>query len=299
MPWESLDRLQRDAHARYPSRCSRGLRVLCYHALSDLAGTAVAEYGIHAATFARQLRILRRFGFRFVSLDDVLRSLDGGDPLPRRAVLLTFDDCYRDLIDHGLPLLRAAAVPAVAFAVADQVGGVNAWDARIGAPELPLVDVNGLRELERSGIEIGCHSRTHRWLPTVPADELADEVVGAADRLESMGLNRPRVFAYPFGGHDRRARDLCTDHYSAAFTIRPGFVREPVDRTAVHRVMILRKHGAGVRFLFTVATAGQVGREVQRLRRALHRRVRARLGASGVRVAGRSVGPWFERWLRH
>ena len=34
--------------------------------------------------------------------------------LPARAVLLTFDDGYRSLLEQGVPLLRALHLPAVA-----------------------------------------------------------------------------------------------------------------------------------------------------------------------------------------
>lgn len=266
-----------------------GLRVLCYHSLSDLAGTRLADYGLPASVFARQLRLLRRLRFRFVSVADVLHSLETGTPLPRRAVLITFDDCYRDLLDHGLPLLREAGVPAVAFAVAGLVGRTNDWDAGIGAPPLPLLDAEGLRTLERAGVEIGCHTRTHRALPTVPDGELAEELAGAADELAALGLTRPRVLAYPYGEHDARARDLAGRSFAAAFTIRPGFVTAPVDRSAVHRLEVLRRHGSGLRFLFAVVTAGRA-RELQRVQRAVRRRLRAvRARAAGREAPRRSV----------
>ena len=82
-------------------------------------------------------------------------------------MLVTFDDCYTDLADNGLPVLQDLEVPAVAFAVADLVGGTNTWDVARGAPELSLLDAPGLLALQQSGIEIGVHGSTHRPLTDV------------------------------------------------------------------------------------------------------------------------------------
>jgi peptidoglycan/xylan/chitin deacetylase (PgdA/CDA1 family) len=56
-----------------------------------------------------------------VSLAEVLSAFEGGAPLPRRAVLVTFDDGHRSVLDVGLPLLRERGIPAVAFVVAGLV----------------------------------------------------------------------------------------------------------------------------------------------------------------------------------
>jgi hypothetical protein len=50
-----------------------------------------------------------------VSLDDVLRARDGGAPLRRGAVLVTFDDAYRDFDEHAWPVLRRLGIPVALF----------------------------------------------------------------------------------------------------------------------------------------------------------------------------------------
>jgi peptidoglycan/xylan/chitin deacetylase (PgdA/CDA1 family) len=91
--------------------------VLCYHSVSDLAGAAVVEeYGVPPTEFRRQLKLLRRVGFRFVSLGEVIGNVHGRSGLPRRPLLITFDDCFTDLLDAAVPVLRAERVAAAAFA---------------------------------------------------------------------------------------------------------------------------------------------------------------------------------------
>jgi peptidoglycan/xylan/chitin deacetylase (PgdA/CDA1 family) len=52
-----------------------------------------------------------------VRLEDALRRLDSGEPLPSRAVALTFDDGYRDNLELAVPLLRSLELPATFFLV--------------------------------------------------------------------------------------------------------------------------------------------------------------------------------------
>lgn len=81
-----------------------------------------------------------------VGLDAVLRRLDGGPALPRRALLLTFDDAYVDMMVHAWPVLRERRLPAVLFvptAYPDAADRVFWWEAlhhAIATTHAPAVD---------------------------------------------------------------------------------------------------------------------------------------------------------------
>jgi peptidoglycan/xylan/chitin deacetylase (PgdA/CDA1 family) len=163
----------------------------------------------------------------------------------------------------------ARGVPGVAFAVSGCIGASNRWDQAAGAATLPLLDVGGLETLERSGLEIGGHSRTHRSLTEVEAAELAGETAGVAADLEGAGLRSPRLFAYPYGDHSAEVRQAVRQAgYAAAFTVSPGRVLSSSDRYALPRVDI-RRHHSGLRFRLRVALLG--GGRLRRPARLLRR----------------------------
>ncbi len=144
--------------------------VLAYHAIADLkADPVLREYGVPPALFTAQLDALRARGWTFVDLDHLLAALAGERRLPPRALLLTFDDCYADLIEAA-PLLAGRGSPAVAFAVADRVGAANDWDEARGAGTRSLLGADALRSLPDYGIEVGAHGRTHRRLTELEAE---------------------------------------------------------------------------------------------------------------------------------
>jgi peptidoglycan/xylan/chitin deacetylase (PgdA/CDA1 family) len=109
------------------------LRVLTWHRVADPAAAPDLYPGLVSATpagFEEQLDwLVRRFAV--VSLDDVLAALGGVRALPRRALLLTFDDAYADFAEHAWPALRRRGLPAALFvptAYPDRPGQAFWWD---------------------------------------------------------------------------------------------------------------------------------------------------------------------------
>jgi peptidoglycan/xylan/chitin deacetylase (PgdA/CDA1 family)/GT2 family glycosyltransferase len=270
----------------------RTARVLAYHAVADLDGApVVGSYAVPPDAFRRQLDSLERAGFRFLHPDEFLRFLHGSGGLPRRALLLTFDDCYRDLLDVVSPILQERRIPAIGFAVSGCLGGTNVWDATIGAPQVPLLNADGLRQLTAKGFEIGAHSRTHRSLPPLSAADLDQEIAGSVEDLEKIGLRRPRLFAYPYGESDYKIHAVIRKaDLQAAFLVLPGVVRAGHDPFRIPRIEILR-NDVGWKFRWKIAMAGRSIffplKEVHFLVVGL--RCRWRAGRTGRRIAGYSA----------
>ncbi len=218
----------------FPAR--RRVRILCYHAVAD--GTnQLARYSVPPARFRAQIEFLRRH-FRFISGEELMRLLDGVSGVPRRAVLLTFDDGYRDLLTAAAPVLAAHTIPAVAFVVTQRLGSTSDWGDRRGAP---LIDEHDLGELHRLGVAIGSHTRTHPRLTRVGDEQAREELAGSLADLALTGSPFLPLLAYPHGLHDdgiRRASAVVG--YQAAFTVEPGLVDpQRSDRWALPRIEVL------------------------------------------------------------
>jgi peptidoglycan/xylan/chitin deacetylase (PgdA/CDA1 family) len=99
--------------------------ILGYHRVAqcdwDPAGLA-----IRSDRFEQQLRRVMRFG-TVVPLSRVTAYLDG-EPLPPRAIALTFDDGYRDHLTTLLPVLERYGLPATVFITTGSPGGFFWWD---------------------------------------------------------------------------------------------------------------------------------------------------------------------------
>jgi peptidoglycan/xylan/chitin deacetylase (PgdA/CDA1 family) len=93
------------------------LRVLIYHRVADRAGFRRGDPNQISASpgdFAKQMSYLAR-RYRPIGGEQVVEALQTGTRLPPQAVLVTFDDGYRDFLTHAWPILCAQRIPAVLF----------------------------------------------------------------------------------------------------------------------------------------------------------------------------------------
>jgi peptidoglycan/xylan/chitin deacetylase (PgdA/CDA1 family) len=121
------------------------LLVLSYHGVCGGDGPDVPDPdGLHvpALLFEAQMSWLKRH-YQPVSLDAVRTHFATGTHLPHGAVLLTFDDGYRNVARHALPILRRLDIPCVLFPVAGLVEeGAWLWTSEVewawgGDPDFP------------------------------------------------------------------------------------------------------------------------------------------------------------------
>ncbi len=165
--------------------------------------------------------------------------------MPKRSILVTFDDGYADLLSAACPILASREIPAVVFAIADRIGGTNEWDHRHGAGLRPLLDEDGLREVAARGVSVGSHGSTHRRLTELSRDELEAELRGSAAKLHDVGLPRPTAFSYPYGVWNRDLASSVRDvGYALAFTVRPGVVRPGENPYALPRIEVFARDTA-------------------------------------------------------
>ena len=223
--------------------------VLMYHGVGPVEDD---PFGLFVApeTFARQMRALRLLGLRGVSLGELGDALAAGraDGL----VGLTFDDGYRDVLTHAVPVVERFGFTATMFAVTGLLDGENVWDP---PPRHRLVDEAELRDLAARGWEIGSHSVTHAHLPEVDADQLTTEVADSRAALEKLLGDPPRSFCYPYGDVDGRVvaavREAGYDHACAVWRA-PGLP----DRWATPRVGVTERD-RGARFVAKLFLRGR------------------------------------------
>src|SRR5207244_3947528 len=126
--------------------------ILMYHSL-DSSSSVISIAPEH---FRRQMQVLRERGFHGISLSRLLDGWEGRLPLPQRPVVITFDDAFANVAEHGAPALAELGFGATIFAVAGYCGRRNDWPTQGGGvPVLPLLTNADLRRLAEQGFEIG------------------------------------------------------------------------------------------------------------------------------------------------
>jgi peptidoglycan/xylan/chitin deacetylase (PgdA/CDA1 family) len=215
-----------------------GVHVLAYHLVG--AGTGV-PVDVAAADFRRHAEELARRG-TVVSLDAALDRLRR-DGTPAPAVVLTFDDAYRNFATHAWPVLRDLGLPATLYvptAFVDE-GAPVPMPAAAGLPAASWDELAAMRE---EGLTLGSHSHAHRELPSLPDDEIAADLGRAQELLRRRTGSDAAHFCYPRALWSRRCeRVVARFHRSAA--IAGGTVnRAGANPLRLRRVPVRREMGA-------------------------------------------------------
>jgi peptidoglycan/xylan/chitin deacetylase (PgdA/CDA1 family) len=93
------------------------LRILAYHRVAELRDTPTVDSRSVSATpavFTRQMRHLARH-YHVIGMPQLLNGIENGVPLPKPAVLITFDDAYADFAETAWPVLKRFGLPATLF----------------------------------------------------------------------------------------------------------------------------------------------------------------------------------------
>ena len=226
---------------RLPAELPAGtitLPVLMYHRIDRPARglpDLTQRLTVAPRDFAAQMAWLSGHGYHAVTQQQVFAAVVRGRPLPARPVLVTFDDGYRDVLVHAVPVLARLHMPATAYVITDRTGN----DTR--GPWLSWAD---LRRMERIGIDIGSHTINHRDLTAMPPARALDELVRSRLRLEARLHHPVQWFAYPFGAFNPRVEALTRRAgYVLAVTTQPGRAQNRSRPLALHRNEVLDTTG--------------------------------------------------------
>ncbi|MDD7806106.1 MAG: polysaccharide deacetylase family protein [Endozoicomonas sp. (ex Botrylloides leachii)] len=180
--------------------------ILQYHHISD---TTPKSTTVTPSVFSEHLKYLEDNNFKVLALTDVTRALQRGDYLPDKAVVITFDDAYRNIYDNAFPLLKKRGWPFTLFVSTDPV------DKQYG----DFLNWTQIKEMSNHDATIANHTLAHdhlvekkqgetkeQWLDRVKKDLTTTE-----QRIKEKTGQSVKHLAWPFGETVPELRALITD----------------------------------------------------------------------------------------
>jgi peptidoglycan/xylan/chitin deacetylase (PgdA/CDA1 family) len=257
-----------------------GVLVLCYHGIRPKhapSGPVPFEHlHIDEDTFAGHCEVITQLCHP-ISLDDWRVACSGGQPLPLRPVLMTFDDGYRNVFEIARPMLNRFKMPAAIFVCSDSIArgrllwfdavarrygesvaveyralDYERWRDAVAACDVAASDgdwlapltIEQVKALADDGFEIGVHTDTHPILSAAPPDRQRSELSRCRIAVEQW-IGRPvTALAYPFGTPrvDYTEETVCIARelgFDVAFTTRADYSRpeEPALERSRHLIL--------------------------------------------------------------
>lgn len=224
-----------------------GVPALLYHQV--VRGAPRFPMQIGESLFRAQIVYLSWRGFHFATTAEIQAYLQGSLRLPRRTVLITFDDGYADNYYVAYPILRRYGARATIFTIASLVG----MPGYLTAAQVEEMQASGLVEFQNHTNAL--HYRMNDGvsaLVTFPVDTVRDDLLQARTALRTLTAVDPTALAYPYGQYrpelDQALREA---GQTMAFTTERAYVTPGRDP---YRLPRLRPPNQAILFLDFVDT---------------------------------------------
>ncbi len=206
--------------------------VLMYHKVSP---GEKEKYRVSPERFNSQIAYLFKKGYQTISPNELLGFIREGKALPKRPLLITFDDGYRDNFTYAYPILKRYRFQATIFLVTQYIGKKNEWS---GGDE-EILSWEEIGEMREEGLSFGFHTHTHPNLLELSPDKALFEIRDSRRILEERLGEAIRFFAYPYGKFNLEIRDLVEEAgYLGAFSTLPGKNGRDEDPFLLRRILI-------------------------------------------------------------
>lgn len=208
-----------------PMSYAQAIPVLMYHHVSPNPGLVT----VAPSTFEIQMAHLSHNGYTTLTADQLFEFLQGKEQMPRKSLVITFDDGYLDNYVYAFPILKRFGLHGIIFAITGWIGNGptrnhagqgnklpscpdhrsckaaiasgNADDVMLRWSEIELMEASG-------AIEVHSHTHNHiRLDQQIPARDqclatLASDLAQSRETLHTFLGKDSRHLCWPWGRFD-------------------------------------------------------------------------------------------------
>ena len=207
--------------------------ILMYHVIGDPgAGQPNASLFVSGTEFQAEMQWLRAHGYTGITLQQAYDYWRHAVAVPRKPIVISFDDGYLGQYTRGFPVLQRLRWPGVLNLELHNLGKGG-------------IEKSEVKKLVAAGWEIDSHTLTHPDLRVVGAAQLHAEVFQSKARLRRLFGVPANFFCYPAGQFsDAVVAAVKSAGYLGATTTVPGFASPKEGTFTLDRIRIDRGDGA-------------------------------------------------------
>ncbi len=171
----------------------KGIPVLMYHRVwPDLTD----DLTITPERLRDHWQFLKEDGYHTLSLPEYLDIINGKSKQPQKAILITFDDGYRNNLEYAYPLLKEFGWQATFFITGNMIDGAGEENEKGVLQKMTLPE---LHSLDPAVVQLGIHGYVHEDMSRLTLQENGAVLRNAVKAFDTGGLSYYKVWAYPYG----------------------------------------------------------------------------------------------------
>lgn len=176
--------------------------ILLYHNIMDNYDDNMRTVHVSPAEFEEHMLCLFEAGYNTIGFKEYYNYIKYNEPLPKKPIIITFDDGYKSNYDYAYPVLKELGMKATIF-----IG--TAYVNMIEETSYPHFTWEEALDMQNSGvIDIQSHSHLHRDMTKIQPLQAYVEFALSKYLIEK-NLGKPcDVFAYPYGLYNISVQNL-------------------------------------------------------------------------------------------
>ncbi|KHJ38448.1 poly-beta-1,6-N-acetyl-D-glucosamine N-deacetylase [Pedobacter glucosidilyticus] len=173
--------------------------ILCYHQIRDWKASdsqSAKDYITPVATFKEHIKMLADSGYTSILPEQLYNYLIYGDALPKKPVMITFDDTDLDQFEVGKKTLDKHGFKGVYFIMTVAIGKRG---------KVKYMDKAQIKQLADEGNTIGSHTYDHQNVKKYQGEDWVTQIEKPTKTLKEITGKDITYFAYPFGLWNKEA----------------------------------------------------------------------------------------------
>jgi len=212
---------------------NKGIAVYMYHSV----GNNRIYFNVEPKSFARQMKYLKDNNYQVISLAKLVELMKSDKPLPKKTVVLTFDDGYHDNYVNAWPILKKYNFPATIFLATGFIGREIKSSEGISLKILDWPEIKKMHQSEL--IDFEPHTHNHIKLDRIDLNKAELEIIKSKKIIEEELNKKCCFFAYPKGRYNNRIIEILkNNNFKAARTVENGYTYKKDDLFRLKKITV-------------------------------------------------------------
>lgn len=209
---------------------NESIPVLMYHSIPDKSSGNIME--VSKGQFQEEMNYLKEHGYNTLSADEFYDFIVKGKPIPKKSLLITFDDGYENQYTNAYPILKKYKFHAIMFAITSYLDKGTLY-----------MESSQLKTMSENGIDIESHTVNHDKLDKISYADQLKTLQDSKNTIEGICNKAVRFIAYPYGYFNKDTVKASQNAgYIMAFTTSGKWANTDNGVYAVNRIYIFPQY---------------------------------------------------------
>lgn len=232
--------------------------ILAYH---HVANDTPSITSVSPEVFQQQLDYIEKNNFTVWPLNKIIEALNSQQIIPDKTIAITFDDAYESVYFEAYPRLKDKNYPFTIFVTTDSVD--KQYNKQLNWSQL--------KEMSNNGATIANHTVNHPHMlrkldgetEQLWQQRMKSEIIDAQQRIKEEIGSDHKLFAYPYGEHNKALKKIVKELGYIAFGQQSGASGQLIEQQIYPRFPVSGKYTDLKDFRLKIHTKALPAQEIE------------------------------------